>query len=501
MATKRRRSRSAGAGGLGPFGFFLALAAIGVLIQYWWVLLIVLGVVGLTVGIVRSAKTPPAVVRPPKPATPPKPGPVTAPPRPAPVSEDLAGQMRATKQVRRTRDMQDWDYEWIRLMHPEKSSRELSEITNAHFARGRSIGINYEWAGPRDSGPPPPAEAVRVPEDHQSAKPESSDEHAVSGRDDGVSPVRLAVLARFHSDLMRLYEARVAQAREDTRTSSNTDNNVQEPGELFESDPRTMWAWAEYLEGRLSLPVSGEAARQIMDAIPPGDHVEIFGAVAIGAELLGSTDTLPQEARFAARTFDRWILTSPGGPAETIPASSTRHWGTAKPAYHARWLAQSNFGLADGRNLRAYSDRTHVARFREGAGLLILRLPDSPLAPAPPKLGTGGENARVAGYINSVTERVRAANANYGSLEALTALREAHGADRCMRARNYLKAAVDAVNRRPRIGIDTHKAVVSQFRNADLSAAFFCQVLSLPYPGTQPLGKARRRPKTAADFY
>ncbi|TPV48609.1 MerC domain-containing protein [Pseudarthrobacter phenanthrenivorans] len=189
MATKRRRSRSSGAGGLGPFGLFLALAAIGVLIHYWWVILIVLGVVGLTVGIVRSAKTPPAVARPQKPSTPPKPGPVTAPPRPAPVSEDLAGQMRATKQVRRTRDMQDWDYEWIRLMHPEKSSRELSEIANAHFARGRSIGMNYEWAGPRDSGPEPPAEAVRVPEDHQSAKPESPDEHAVRGPDDGISPV------------------------------------------------------------------------------------------------------------------------------------------------------------------------------------------------------------------------------------------------------------------------------------------------------------------------
>jgi hypothetical protein len=149
MARKRRRSRNGGAGaaGCGPFGFFLALGAIGLVIQYWWVLLIVLGVVALTVALVRFATAPtlPVRARPPKSARPPKPRPVMAPPRPALVSEDLAVQMRATKQVRHIRDMQEWDYEWIRLTYPEKSSRELSEIANAHFARGRSIGINY-WS-------------------------------------------------------------------------------------------------------------------------------------------------------------------------------------------------------------------------------------------------------------------------------------------------------------------------------------------------------------------
>jgi hypothetical protein len=145
MARKRRRSRSAGSGGLGPFGIFLALAAIWVLIQYWWVLLIALGVVVLTVAIVRSAKipTPPDRALPQKLASPPQPPPVMTQPIRVLVSDDLAVQMRATKQVRHTRDMQDWDYEWLRLTHPEKNSREISEIANAHFARGRSIGVNY----------------------------------------------------------------------------------------------------------------------------------------------------------------------------------------------------------------------------------------------------------------------------------------------------------------------------------------------------------------------
>jgi MFS family permease len=95
MASKRRRSRSAGAGaaaaGCGPFGFFLALVVIGLLIKFWWVLLIVLGVVGLTVAIVRFAKTPnpPATARSPKSARPLKTPPTLTPRSPALVSEDL----------------------------------------------------------------------------------------------------------------------------------------------------------------------------------------------------------------------------------------------------------------------------------------------------------------------------------------------------------------------------------------------------------------------------
>lgn len=36
-----------------------------------------------------------------------------------------------------------------------------------------------------------------------------------------------------------------------------------------------------------------------------------------------------------------------------------------------------------------------------------------------------------------------------------------------------LKGAMDAVKRHPQIGSDTHKAILSHFRNADLKAAFF----------------------------
>ncbi|MCP8999140.1 hypothetical protein NFC73_05220 [Pseudarthrobacter sp. RMG13] len=459
MARKRRRSASAGAGGLGPFGIFLALVAIGVLIKFWWVLLIVLGVVALTVAIVHFARTPapPVMARSPKPARPLEPPPVMAPRSPALASEDLADQMRATEKVRHIRDMQEWDYEWIRLTHPEKSSRELSEIANAHFARGRSIGVNYEWARLLDSGSDQPAEGVGVSPEAPKRVPPDAD--------------------------------RTAPA---------------EPGELLARDPRTMWAWADYLDGRLSLPVSHEDARQVLAAIPPGDHVEIFGAVAIGAGLLGATDTLPHEARFAARTFDRWILPCPGRLADIIPASSTRHYATARPVDVARWMAQSNFALADGRHMGACSDRKRVDRFDEGSGLSILRLPDNPFAPAPPPgLGTGAEDTLVADYIKSVTHRVRTAQANYGANDARLALHETYGEnkDRLARAENYLKGAVDDVKRHPRIGAETPKALVSHFRNADLKAAFFCLALGLPYPGDKPLSRTLKRPPTPADFY
>ena len=141
MATKRRRSGSKGGGTLGCAPF-LVLIVIAIIIKYWWVLLIAAGMVALTVALVRSTKAPPRPARVP----PPKPQPVMAPPRPVLAGDDLTARMRAQKQVSRVRDMQEWDYEWIRLAHPGKSSREVNEIANAHFARGRSIGIN--WGDP-----------------------------------------------------------------------------------------------------------------------------------------------------------------------------------------------------------------------------------------------------------------------------------------------------------------------------------------------------------------
>ena len=143
MASKRRRSGS-GAGAAGGLGCapFLVLIVIALIIQYWWVLLIAAGVVALTVALVRTANAPP---RPAK-VRPPQPQPAVAPPRPVLAGDDLTAHVRAQKRAGRVRDMQEWDYEWIRLSHPGKSARDVNDIAKAHFARGRSIGIN--WGDP-----------------------------------------------------------------------------------------------------------------------------------------------------------------------------------------------------------------------------------------------------------------------------------------------------------------------------------------------------------------
>ncbi|MEW1806541.1 hypothetical protein [Pseudarthrobacter sp. NPDC080039] len=137
MAAKRRRSGGKGGGTMGCAPF-LVLIVIALIIQYWWVLLIALGAVAMTVALVRSAKAPARPARVP----PPRPQPAVAPPRPALGGDDLTAHVRAAKRAGRVRDMQEWDYEWIRLSHPGKSLHEVNSIANSHFARGRSIGIN-----------------------------------------------------------------------------------------------------------------------------------------------------------------------------------------------------------------------------------------------------------------------------------------------------------------------------------------------------------------------
>ena len=141
MAAKRRRSDSKGGGTIGCAPF-LILIVIALIIKFWWVILISLGVVAVTAALVRTAKAPAR----PAPVPPPRPQPVVAPPRPVMGGDDLTAHMRSQKRAGRERDLQEWDYEWIRLAHPGKSLREVNEIANAHFARGRSIGIN--WGDP-----------------------------------------------------------------------------------------------------------------------------------------------------------------------------------------------------------------------------------------------------------------------------------------------------------------------------------------------------------------
>lgn len=177
-----------------------------------------------------------------------------------------------------------------------------------------------------------------------------------------------------------------AQRRPVKETASPTD-----PGQLLANDSRTVWAWAEYEERRPTLPVSDEDARQILSAIPPGDHVEVFAPVTITADYPErSKNAFPAEARFAARTFHGWIIPAPGLQPEFVPASSTHCYGSLGSSMVDR-VAESHFTLPDNRHFYAYADHATYKWFDEGVGRSILRLPDSPLAPAPPELGRKGE--------------------------------------------------------------------------------------------------------------
>ncbi|MDQ0923366.1 hypothetical protein QF038_001874 [Pseudarthrobacter sp. W1I19] len=453
--------------------------------------------------------------------------------------------------------------------------------------------------------------------------------------------VRRELLSRFHADLVKVHErllndvkvqeARVAKSREDA-------------AHLLEIDPRTMWAWAEYLKSPHNVPVDRSDAWQILAAIRSGEHVEIFApAVVTSGFPKRRKGALPRKARFAARTFDSWIVTGLGQQADVLQGPK---WTLRVSGEKAEYAVETYFSFPDGRDLVAYTDELASERFdTEGFGESILRLPNSSLAPLPPQLGAseqipspesgwparllgdwhsaedvalwhmsgplgffgarltggvsdrgidvehpeavaqvkmqanpvgspqirqlrgtrpqlrnhvfystsgftraaieeaaetsvalfkiddsaevhpygshakrlllegvqhqGGDDAVVAEYVSSVVERIRKTNINYGSAEAWLALRETDGANytritsaehtRIKRAESYLKGAVAAVRRHPKIGVDPHKAVISHYRNADLRAAFFCQILVLPYPGDEPLRRAA--PPTAADFY
>lgn len=471
---------------------------------------------------------------------------------------------------------------------------------------------------------------------------------------------------RFHADVVQLLAARMASTPETTypvhqteglttpavevgncetgrqQPGGSDDSAILDPGQILGRDPRTMWAWSEYQNrrARFSLPLTVDDARRVLSAIPPGDHVEIFGGVSITRNYPERrNNALPREAKFAARTFHCWILPSPEHEPETIPATATSHYSSVGTSM-VDDIAESHFSLPDDRHFYAYSDGETYDRFDEGAGRDILRLPDSPLVPAPPEIGTtrrspssqsashvrmvgdwrtaeevalwhmsgplgffgsrltggvsdrgvdvehpqavaqvkmqanpvgaplirqlrgarpqlrdhifystsgytraakdeasesgvalfildtdanvrpsgahaarlildghrrnGGDDAVVAEYVKSVTERVRKAHANYGSMktDSWLALQDKYEDDRhqLQRAEYYLKGAMDAIKRYSPIGAETNKEVLSHFRNADLRAAYFCQVLALPYPGEEPLTMARTHSR-ASDFY
>ena len=523
-----------------------------------------------------------------------------------PQADPLIEELPARKRHRHADGVGQWDHEWMQLL-------ESASVL------------------PTDD----PDEAQQQPSIQEAPNQDSLIEVAEESAD-----VRRELLSRLHADLVNLHERLLNDVKvQETRVAKSREDAAH----LLATDPRTMWAWAEYVKSRHTVPVDSADASQVLAAIPSGEHVEIFApAVDTSGFPKRHKGALPSKARFAARTFGSWIVTTTGHQAVVLQGPK---W-TLSSSNSEETLAETHFYCPDGRSLVTYSDKDLLDRLdSEGVGESILRLPDSPLAPLPPQLGAaernpspesgwptrllgdwhsaedvalwhmsgplgffgarltggvsdrgidvehpeavaqvkmqanpvgspqvrqlrgtrpdlrnhvfystsgftraaieeaaettvalfkidddsevhpygshakrlilegiqyqGGDDALVAEYVSSVVERIRKANTNYGSAEAWLALREPEGANptrittaehtRIKRAESYLKGAIAAVKRHPNIGVETNKAVISHYRNADLRAAFFCQILGLPYPGDEPL--RRRKPPTAADYY
>lgn len=164
---------------------------------------------------------------------------------------------------------------------------------------------------------------------------------------------------------------------------------------LLAKDPRTAWAWSEYLCTMDPLEVSDEEAHQILAAIPTGDHVEVFADGGLGTNWSpAATKAVERQSRrLIARTLRCWIgvraerstakvLTGPGEGGYSSRTNDPRTTRTAwETAFSAGWV---KIFLDD-----ISSEVFH--RIKRGAGEAILRLPEYGDVLTPPVIdGNGG---------------------------------------------------------------------------------------------------------------
>lgn len=164
--------------------------------------------------------------------------------------------------------------------------------------------------------------------------------------------------------------------------------------DLLANDPRTAWAWSEYLETKRPRKVTKDGAKQLLAAIPHGDHVEVFaeGAIFPRDQDERATKMKRRSGRLTARTLRRWIVVSEGGDAADVldgPAEGMVYREMPISSQEISWYT----GLDKGYVNVFVDDSAMVERIRSGAGFDILRLPsweDTPEAPVvgslPPSL-------------------------------------------------------------------------------------------------------------------
>lgn len=155
--------------------------------------------------------------------------------------------------------------------------------------------------------------------------------------------------------------------------------------DLLANDPRTAWAWSEYLETKRPRKVTKNGAKQLLAAIPHGDHVEVFaeGAIFPRNQDEQATKMKRRSGRLTARTLRRWIVVSEGEDAADVldgPAEGIVYREMPISSQEISWYT----GLDKGYVNVFVDDSAIVERIRNGAGFDILRLPtwgDTPEAP------------------------------------------------------------------------------------------------------------------------
>lgn len=164
--------------------------------------------------------------------------------------------------------------------------------------------------------------------------------------------------------------------------------------EALATDPRTTWAWSEYLNTFDPLQVTEQEAQQILSAIPTGDHVEVFADGGLGTVWSPSvTEGVKRRSRrLLARTLRCWIGARPDrpeadvleGPGEGGFSTWTNRPGTRRTAW------ETSFSSGWVKVFLDDIDSEVRQRIKCGAGTEILRLPEYGDVPAPPVIDGGG---------------------------------------------------------------------------------------------------------------
>lgn len=293
--------------------------------------------------------------------------------------------------------------------------------------------------------------------------------------------------------------------------------------EILLTDPRTAWACHEYNQSRRPRQITDKMAKNILDAVPAGDHVEVLadGDIWLESSVIGAKDRglSRADANFLARTMRRWIMVTPQLDLAIIvdgPPWGGISIGSAQIDAEPSWITTIR-----GESIKVFLDKRDspvLERIKGGAGFEILRLPYVDDVPEPPKLrqsqmeetprrlGTNsseqekGQEAEVANYMAQVVQRVQMAFNNYGSKGAIKWIAQQDAAPKevARRALGYLLNAEHKLKRAPQIGDAGLRSVLNYYRHMELLAAVCCREMGYPYPGNAPLGQ---KVMSLDDFY